>query len=143
MNRLLSTAAGLVMVAAAALSADTAALWVCAGAAAAVVAGTVVRAMSTAAVLLVAVALVLAGAAAAPAAVCGLTAAGYLVLRHTAEITAPTAMAMAGFALAALAAVAIPLRLPWAPLAAPLVVLAVVVLATRPLWADRLHGRRN
>lgn len=140
MNRLLSTAAGLVMVAGAALRADTVGLALCAAAALIVLAGNAFRAMATAAVLVVAAALVLTDASVMAAAVCGLTAAGYLVLRHTAEVTATTTAVMVGFLLVALAAVAIPVPVPWLPLLAPPVVLAAVVLATRPLWADRLRS---
>jgi len=59
------------------------------------------------------------------------------VLRHTAAITAPTVIGAVGFTAVALAAVSIPLQLPWVPLAAPLAVLALVALSTRPYWAGR------
>jgi hypothetical protein len=42
-----------------------------------------------------------------------------------------------GFTAAGLAAVSLPLQLPWVPLVAPLAVLTLVALVTRPFWADR------
>lgn len=71
----------------------------------------------------------------------GLCAAAYLVCRH-AEGTPvgvvlgswPTAVAAVGFTFAGLVATSFPLQLPWLPLAAPLGVLAIYVLATRPFW---------
>jgi hypothetical protein len=44
----------------------------------------------------------------------------------------PTIVAAAGFTFAGLVATSFPLQLPWFPLAAPLGVLAIYVLATRP-----------
>jgi hypothetical protein len=65
----------------------------------------------------------------------GLCAAAYLVLRHTAAVTAPTVVGAVGFTAAGLAAAALPIQLPWVPLAAPLAVLLLYVLVTRPFWA--------
>lgn len=137
MNRALSTAFGLVMVAAAAVGADDAALAVAGLAVVAVLAGSVFRPVATLAVLLTAAALVLDDASAMLAALSGLCAAGYLVLRHTAAITAPTIIGAVGLSAVVLSAVALPVELPWAPLVAPVAVLTLVVLATRPFWAKR------
>jgi hypothetical protein len=140
MNRALSTAFGLVMVAVAALQAADAALVVCALAAAAVLAGNVFRPFVTLAVLFVAAAVVVGDLPPMLAALCGLTATGYLVLRHTSDVSPATVVGALGFTAVGLAAVTVPLHLPWVPLIAPLAVLAAVVLATRPFWAERTRG---
>jgi hypothetical protein len=44
----------------------------------------------------------------------------------------PTVVGAVGFSFAGLVATSFPLQLPWLPLAAPLAVLAIYVLATRP-----------
>ncbi|BBW99417.1 hypothetical protein [Mycolicibacterium moriokaense] len=137
MNRALSTAFGLVMVAAVSVQADDAALIAAGLATVAVLTGNVFRSAATMAVLLTAAALVLNETPAMLAALSGLCAACYLVLRHTATITAPTVIGAVGFTAVGLAAVSLPLELPWAPLLAPLSVLGLVALVTRPFWADR------
>ncbi len=137
MNRALSTAFGLVMIAAAAVAADDAALIAAGLATLAVLVGNVFRPSATLAVLLTAAALVLNEAPAMLAALSGLCAACYLVLRHTAVITAPTVIGAVGFTAVGLAAVSLPLELPWVPLVAPLAVLTLIALVTRPFWADR------
>jgi hypothetical protein len=137
MNRALSTAFGLVMVAAAAVQADDAALIAAALATLAVLVGNVFRPAATLAVLLAASALVLSESPAVLTSLTGLCAACYLVLRHTAAITAPTVIGAVGFTVVGLGAVTMPLELPWAPLLAPLVVVALVALVTRPFWAQR------
>jgi hypothetical protein len=68
-------------------------------------------------------------------ATCGLCAAAYLVLRHTAAVSTPTVVGAVGFTVAGLAAASLPIQLPWVPLLAPLAVLALYVLVTRPFWA--------
>lgn len=136
MNRALSTAFGLVMIAAAAVQSDDAAMIVAGSATVAVLVGNIFRPAATLAVLMTAAVLVLNDAPAMLAALSGLCAACYLVLRHTAVITAPTVIGAVGFTAAGLAAVSLPLELPWVPLVAPLAVLALVALATRPFWAD-------
>jgi hypothetical protein len=137
MNRALSTAFGLLMIAAAAVAADDAVLIAAALATLAVLVGNVFRPAATLAVLLAAAALVLNESPAMLAALSGLCAACYLVLRHTAAITAPTVIGAVGFTALALAAVSLPVELPWTPLLAPLVVVALVALVTRPFWAPR------
>lgn len=139
MNRALSTAFGLVMVAAAALEADAAALVACAFAVSMVLVGNVFRPAATVAVLSTAAALVLASATPALAALCGLSGAAYLVLRHTAGATVPTTIGALGFTAVGMVAVVLPFELPWVPMVAPLAALAAAVLATRPFW---LGGRR-
>jgi hypothetical protein len=69
----------------------------------------------------------------------GLCAVAYLVCRHAVGTPAgvvmwswPTAIAAVGFTCAGLVATAFPLQVPWLPLAAPVGVLAIYVLATRP-----------
>lgn len=137
MNRALSTAFGLVMVAAGAVQADDAAMITAGLAGLAVLVGHVFRPAATLAVLVTAAALVLNEAPALLAALSGLCAACYLVFRHTADMTAPTVIGAVGFTAAGLAAVSLPLELPWVPLVAPLAVLALVAIATRPFWAGR------
>lgn len=137
MTRALSTAFGFVMVAAAALAADGPALAAAVLAASVVLVGNVFRPAATLAVLIDVAVIVLADAPPMLAALSGLCAAAYLVLRHTATATAPTVLGAVGFAIAGLVAVSIPIQLPWVPLVAPVAVLVIYVLMTRPFWADR------
>jgi len=140
-SRAVSTSFGLVMVAAAAVGADGPALIAAAAAAVAVLAGNVFRPAATLAVLIDVVVIVLTDAPPMLAALSGLCATAYLVLRHTATATAPTVLGAVGFAIAGLAAASIPLQLPWVPLLAPVAALVVYVLVTRPYWADRSARR--
>jgi hypothetical protein len=73
------------------------------------------------------------------AALSGLCAVAYLVCRHAVGTPVgavlgswPTTVAAVGFTIAGLVATSFPLQLPWLPLVAPLAVLAIYVLATRP-----------
>jgi hypothetical protein len=134
-TRAVSTAFGLVMVAAAAVQADAAGLVAAVTAAAAVLAGSVFRPAATIAVLLTMVVIVLADAPPVLAATCGLSAAAYLVLRHTSAVSSPTVLGAVGFTAAGLAAASLPIQLPWVPLLAPLAVLLIYVVVTRPFWA--------
>ncbi|WP_082950772.1 hypothetical protein [Mycobacterium sp. 1164985.4] len=143
MNRAVSTAFGFVMVAAAALPADDAALGVCGFAVIMVLLGNVFRVAATVAVLATAVVIVMASASPAYAALCGLAGAAYLVLRYTSDVTVPTVVGALLFTAVALAAVALAPELPWVPLAAPLAVLAAVVLVTRPYWAGGSRSGRS
>jgi hypothetical protein len=136
----LSTIFGLLMVGLAAVGSHGPA--VVAGAAAALIAiavGVAFRPAATLAVLL-SVATILASN---PPLVCaawsGLCAAAYLVCRHAVGTPAgavmwswPTVIGAVGFTSAGLIATSFPLQLPWLPLAAPVGVLAIYVLATRP-----------
>ena len=133
--RAVSTAFGLVMVASAAVQADGPGLVAAVVAAAAVLVGTVFRPAATVAVLLTVAVIVLADAPPVLAATSGLCAAAYLVLRHTGAVTSPTVLGAVGFTAAGLAAASLPFQLPWVPLLAPLAVLVLCVLVTRPFWA--------
>ena len=133
-TRALSTAFGLVMVASAAMQADGPALLAAVAAAAAVLAGSVFRPTAAIAVLATVVVIVLADAPPVLAATSGLCASAYLVLRHTAAVGTPTVVGAVGFTAAGLAAASLPFQLPWVPLVAPLAVLVVYVLMTRPFW---------
>jgi hypothetical protein len=132
--RVLSAAFGFVMVAAAVVAADAAALLAAGIAAAAVLVGTVFRPAATVAVLSTAAAIVVAEAPAMLAALSGLAAAGYLVLRHTVAATAPTVVGAVAFAAAGLGAALMPLQVPWLPVLAPLAVVVAYVLVIRPFW---------
>jgi hypothetical protein len=134
-TRAVSTAFGLVMVASAAVQADGPGLTAAVVAAAAVLAGSVFRPVATIAVLLTVAVTVLADAPPVLAATSGLCAAAYLVLRHTAAVTSPTVIGAVGFTAAGLTAASLPIQLPWVPLLAPLAVLVLYVLVTRPFWA--------
>lgn len=132
--RVLSAAFGFVMVAAAVVAADAAALLTAGIAAAAVLVGTVFRPAATLAVLCAAAVIVVADAPAMLAALSGLAAAGYLVLRHTVAATAPTVVGAVAFTAAALGAVTLPLAVPWLPVLAPPAVVVAYVLVIRPFW---------
>ncbi len=134
-TRTISTAFGLVMVASAAVQADGPGLAAAAVAAAAVLAGSVFRPAATIAVLLTVSVIVLAEAPPAMTATSGLCAAAYLVLRHTAAVTSPTVIGAVGFTAAGLAAASLPIELPWVPLLAPVAVLVLYVVVTRPYWS--------
>jgi hypothetical protein len=134
--RALSTAFGLVMVAAAVVAADGIALVTAGFAAAAMLVGTAFRPAASLAVLTTAAVLVIADAPPLLAALSGLSAAGYLVLRHTVAATAPTVVGAVGFTAAGLAAASLPMELPWVPVLAPLAVVVAYVLVTRPFWGE-------
>jgi len=140
---LLSTACGLLMVASVGVGSRGPTLVAAAAAVAAVAVGVLVRPVATLAVLLTVVAIVLAGPPAGVAAVSGLSAAVYLVLRHAAgsgvgldAVSGATILSAVAFALVGLVATAFPLQLPWLPLLAPLAVFAIYLLATRPFLRD-------
>lgn len=143
MNRAVSTAFGLVMVAAAALPAYGAALGVCGFAVIMVLLGNVFRVAVTVAVLSTAAVIVMASASPVYAALCGLAGAAYLVLRYTTDVTVPTVVGALVFTAVALTAVVLSPESPWVPLAAPLAVLTAVVLATRPYWAGGSRSGRS
>jgi hypothetical protein len=138
---LLSTAFGLVMVAAAGFQTAGVALVVAMVAAVAVLAGIALRVAATIAVLLAAAAIVISDAAPMLAALAGLSAACYLVLRYTEAglagvigASAPALLAALGFTFVGVLAASFPFELPWLPLLAPLAVLGIYVLATRPFY---------
>ena len=138
-SQALSTVFGLVMVGSA--TAGSHGLAVVAGVVAAIAVGVgmVFRPAATLAVLLTVLTIALSHPSPPPVALSGLCAAAYLVCRHAAGAlaavaagAAPTMVAAVGFTFAGLVATSFPLQLPWLPLAAPLAVLAIYVLATRP-----------
>ncbi|AGB26508.1 hypothetical protein Mycsm_06356 [Mycobacterium sp. JS623] len=133
-TRAVSTAFGLVMVASAAVQADGPALIAAVVAAAAVLLSSWIRPAAAIAVLCTVAVIMLADAPPLVTATAGLCAAAYLVLRHTPAVSAPTVLGAVGFTAAGLAAVSLPFQLPWVPLLAPLAVLGLYVLMTRPFW---------
>ncbi len=134
--RICSVAFGLLMVAAPAVGAHGLPLAAGAAAVVAVGLGTVFRSAATIAVLLAVTIIVAADPSHVLAALSGLCAAAYLVCRHASSdvVTGswPTIVAAVGFTLVGLVATSFPLQVPWLPLVAPLAVLAIYVLATRP-----------
>jgi hypothetical protein len=139
----LSTACGVLMVAAVGIGAHGSTRVAAISAVAAVTIAVLFRPVATLAVLLTVVAIALSGPPATVAAVSGLSAAAYLVLRHAASngagldsVSVATMVSAVGFTLVGLVATAFPLRLPWLPLLAPLAVFAVYLLATRPYLRD-------
>ena len=135
----LSTACGVLMVAAVGIGAHGSTLVAATSAVAAVTIAVLFRPVATLAVLLTVVAIALSGPPATVAAVSGLSAAAYLVLRHAASngagldsVSVATMVSAVGFTLVGLVATAFPLRLPWLPLLAPLAVFAVYLVVTRP-----------
>lgn len=128
---------GLPMVAAAALESHGAAIVLAMAALIAVAISTVFRPAATLAVLLSMAVIVISDPSYLLVTLSGLFAVAYLVCRHAGPaadvvITAPTIVAASGFTFAGLVATAFPLQLPWLPLVAPLAVLTIYVLATRP-----------
>ncbi|MET4427175.1 hypothetical protein [Mycolicibacterium sp. 624] len=140
--RALSTAFGLLMVAAAAIGTRGPSLAVVAIAVAAVVVGAGSVGAATLAVGCTVVLLVLSDPPPIVAALAGLGATAYLVLRHSARVEEsvswPTVAGAVGFSAVGMAAVLIPVDVAWLPLAAPVAVLAVYLIVTRPYLAG--HG---
>lgn len=139
-----STAFGLLMAAAAAIHTGRVGTIAASLACLAVLVGLRYRAAATLAVLLAIVALVGSDAYPLYAAVAGLSAAAYLVIRHAAgptggivTTTRPTVLGMVGFTLVGVLATVIPGSWPWLPLAAPAAVVVIFVLATFPFVRDR------
>ena len=137
-TRMVSLAGGLLMVAAVGIAAQGPARIAAVLAVVAVLAGTVFRPAATGGVVLTVLVIALTNPAAAPAAVAGLCAAIYLVLRHAPAnpavvggLSGPT-IAAVGFTFAGLVAAVFPLRVAWLPLVAPLAAVALYLLATRP-----------
>jgi hypothetical protein len=135
----LSAAFGLLMVGLAAVESHGLAVAAAAVAVIAVGVGMAFRPAATLAVLLSVLTIVLSNPSQLLAALSGLCAAAYLVCRHAASAPVavaagggPTMIAAVGFTFAGLVATSFPLQVPWLPLLAPLAVLAIYVLATRP-----------
>jgi len=134
-----SAACGLLMVGAVGVGSHGPALVAATSAMVAVAAGILFRPVATLAVLLTAAVVTLSDPVPTLAAVSGLSAAIYLVLRHAAGsgagldgVSGATLVGAVGFTFAGLVATAFPLQVPWLPLLAPLAALAVYLLATRP-----------
>jgi hypothetical protein len=137
--RALALAFGLVMVELAGLGSQGPALAVAAAAVVAVGVGMVFRPAATLAVLLTVCTIGLSNPPPLPVALSGLSAAAYLLCRYAVGTPVgavlgnwPTIVGAVGFTFAGLVAAMFPLQLPWLPLVAPLGVLAIYVLATRP-----------
>ena len=135
-SRTLPMIFGVWMVGAAAYRADGSAVFVAAAAVVAVVWSVWWRPASTAAVLLTVLTVALAGPVEMFTALAGLSAAAYLVVRHT-NPTAPTMVSAVGFTAAGTVAVAVPVTVPWLPMAAPLALLVGYLVAVRPYLAAR------
>lgn len=137
--RVLALAFGLLMVAAVAVGADARALVAALVAAGAVLCSIQFAWAATVAVSAVVVAIALSDPNPMLVALAGLNAAGYLVLRHAGAregLTRTTMGWVLGSSALGLAATALPVELPWVPLLAPFLVLAVFVIAVRPLVAS-------
>jgi hypothetical protein len=136
---LISTVFGGLMVGLAAVGSHGPALVAAVSAAIAVGASVAFRPAATVAVLASVATILASDPSLVFAAWSGLCAVAYLVCRHAVGAAAggvmwswPTAVAAVGFTCAGLVATSFPLQLPWLPLAAPVGVLAIYVLATRP-----------
>lgn len=144
--QLLSTACGLLMVAAVGVGTQGLARVAAGAALVAVAAAVVLRPIATLAVLLTVLVIALSGPTAVGSAVAGLSAASYLMLRHAAasgagleSVSFASLVSALAFTLAGLVATAFPLRLPWLPLLAPLAVFAIYLLVTWPFLGDEEH----
>ena len=136
LNRFVSAGFGAVMVGAAAVDTRGPALIAAAAAAVAVLAGLYLRAAATAAVLAVVCAIALSEPQPMLAALSGLSAAAYLVLRH-ATITRPTVIGLVGFtAVGVVATTAGTAGLSWLPLLAPVAAVVLFLLLTAPFARD-------
>jgi hypothetical protein len=133
-NPALATIFGLVMVASAVVGTHGSALATAGVAAIAVGVGMVIRPIATLAVLLSVLTLTMSDPSPLLAAGSGLCATGYLIFRYGSAVigSRATLVGAVGFTFAGLVATSFPLQVPWLPLAAPLVILAIYVLATRP-----------
>lgn len=85
----------------------------------------------TVAVAVTVLTVLLAGTPPLPSVLSGLAATAYLVTRHDAA-TVPTMTTVVVFAAATALVIAVPVELPWIPLAAPLLLLAGYLLALKP-----------
>jgi hypothetical protein len=142
--RAFSAAFGLLMAAAAALEADGPAFVAVTLAVIAVLSGLRFRPAATLAVSLTVLAMALSDPSPLFAAIAGLSAAAYLVLRHAASAPAavattlrPTLIAAVGFTFIGVIATSVPLQMPWLPLLAPLAIVGIYVLAIRPFTGAR------
>jgi hypothetical protein len=134
----MSTGFGVLMVGLAAVGSHGLAVAAAAAALIAVGVGVASRPAATLAVALSVVTIMASNPAVVLTAWSGLCAAAYLVCRHAVGtptravmLSWPTVVGAVGFTFAGLVATSFPLQLPWLPLAAPLGVLAIYVLAMR------------
>jgi hypothetical protein len=135
-TRALSSAFGLLMVAAVALQADAPALIAALAAAVAVVVSIQLPSAATVAVLVCVGAIGLSDASPLLCVLAGLNATCYLLLRHVggrASITGPTTACVLVASTLGLVATTIPTHLPWVPLVAPLAVFGLFVVVVQPL----------
>lgn len=137
MLRVVSAAFGVLMVATAGPPPQGPALVAGLLAGVAVGIGILVRPVAVVAVALAVATVMLADPSPVMAALSGLSAVGYLLVRHAtdspvASVTGPTVAGALGFSVLGLAAASIPLQVVWLPLVAPLVVVAIYVLVTQP-----------
>jgi hypothetical protein len=145
-TRLLSLAFGLLMVAAATLAGGGPALVLAAVAVVALVAGLVIRLAATLAVVAVVGALALSEPSPVIAAIAGLAATAYLVVRHAdgvdaaSALTVPTVLAALGLSAVTVLGATVPLALPWVPLVAPLAVVAAYVIVLDRYAGDPGRG---
>jgi hypothetical protein len=135
---------GLMMAAAAGVQAKGPAFVAAALAVVAVLVCIRLRFIATVAVLLAMTAIVVSDAAPILAALAGLSAATYLVLRYaehgSAGFVTGSASAMIaalGFTVVGLVVTAFPFQVPWLPLLAPLAVVGIYVLVTRPFVSSK------
>ncbi len=110
-------------------------------------AGIQFRPAATLAVLFTVSAIVLSAPQPIFAALSGLSATAYLVLRHAASsagvsATQPTIVGAIALTFAGLIATLIPLHLPWLPLLAPVTVLTSYVIVTQPFLRDQKRSAR-
>jgi hypothetical protein len=146
-TRLLSLAFGLLMVAAATLASTGPALVVAAVAVGALVVGLAIRVAGTVAVVAVAGALALSEPSPVVAAIAGLAATAYLVVRHAegtdaaSALTVPTVLGALGLSAVTVLGATVPLALPWVPLVAPLAVVAAYVIVLDRYAGDPGRGR--
>ena len=133
-NRALAMLFGLAMVGSAAVGTHGPALATAGVAAITVAVGMVLRSIATLAVLLSVLTMAVSDPSPLLAAVSGLCAAGYLIFRYGSAVigSRATLVGAVGFGFAGLVATSFPLQVPWLPLVAPLAVVAIYVLATRP-----------
>jgi hypothetical protein len=143
-THLLAAVFGLMMAAAAGFQADGPAFVAAAVAVVAVLVCIRFRSVATVAVLLAMTAIVLSDAPPILAALAGLSAAVYLVLRYadsgSAGLVTAWAPAMIGalaFTLVGLVVTAFPFQVPWLPLLAPLAVVVIYVLVIRPFVSSK------
>lgn len=136
--RPLSTVFAVLMVITAAWPAGQLGFAVVAPATLAVLVGVFFRSAASVAVLLTVAAVALIDVPPLFAAGSGLSAAAYLVTRHAADrggvaITVPAAIGLVGFTVVGLIATVVPLRITWAPLLGPAIVVAILVVVGAPM----------